>query len=476
MTGSVRLAALCGVLLLAACATRPAHRVEPFASQARSGDGDQAACVRLIGAVDDAIDAAKVRDGGTYRVPGFPYLRADRFAAAQASRMPAQAWLESLRALDRDARVVEFANLPRPRRVPLEARSEVAFPATPLETAVDACGDRLLAAAVMDGSAPRAVVVPDDYQAWKRVTGLYALTKVPFARGVRGYQRETEQVFATPLDRLPLRGPVERYVPRFDTGLAVDPEQKAALERHAPVLEVETVTDLDRPGTPALDDDGAPLVDVAHPMGFVRIAHTLAGDETLTQYVYSFWFPARPRTGVFDLLGGRLDGITWRVTVGREGQALVYDTIHNCGCYHQFFPTPLAVPRPRPATIDEWAFVPQRLPEIRSTQRVVLRIAAGTHYLQRVEVIDNVAPGIAYGVARDDDLRSILLRDGSRRSLFRPDGIVAGTERGERWIFWPMGVREPGAMRQWGRHATAFVGRRHFDDADLIDRYFDLTP
>ena len=25
-------------------------------------------------------------------------------------------------------------------------------------------------------------------------------------------------------------------------------------------------------------------------------------------------------------------------------------------------------------------------------------------------------------------------------------------------------------MRQWGRHATAFVGRRHFDDADLLDR------
>ena len=24
-----------------------------------------------------------------------------------------------------------------------------------------------------------------------------------------------------------------------------------------------------------------------------------------------------------------------------------------------------------------------------------------------------------------------------------------------------MGIRSPGAMRQWGRHPTAFVGRRH---------------
>jgi hypothetical protein len=59
--------------------------------------------------------------------------------------------------------------------------------------------------------------------------------------------------------------------------------------------------------------------------------------------------------------------------------------------------------------------------------------------------------------------------------LFRPDGIVPGTERSERWFFWPMGVPEPGAMRQWGRHATAFVGRRHFDDARFMERYFALT-
>ena len=71
-------------------------------------------------------------------------------------------------------------------------------------------------------------------------------------------------------------------------------------------------------------------------------------------------------------------------------------------------------------------------------------------------------------------LRSLALADDARRSLFGPDGIVAGTERGERWLFWPMGIAEPGAMRQWGRHATAFVGIRHFDDPNLIERYFDL--
>jgi hypothetical protein len=35
-----------------------------------------------------------------------------------------------------------------------------------------------------------------------------------------------------------------------------------------------------------------------------------------------------------------------------------------------------------------------------------------------------------------------------------------------------MGIASAGAMRQWGRHATAFVGRRHFDDADLFEKRF----
>ena len=37
-----------------------------------------------------------------------------------------------------------------------------------------------------------------------------------------------------------------------------------------------------------------------------------------------------------------------------------------------------------------------------------------------------------------------------------------------------MGIRSPGAMRQWGHHATAFVGRRHFDDPYLIEQLFTL--
>jgi hypothetical protein len=354
-------------LVLAACAATPAYRAAPFPARTLDHDPEIAACARLVTATDEVVDAAKVREGGLYPVPGFPYLRTDRFTAAQAGRLAPDDWYSRMRDFDRDARRVELANLPADRLIPLEARSEVAFPGVPFPQALDTCGDRLLVAARADGSAPTAVQVPDDYQTWKRVTGLYALTKYPIASGVRKYQRETAKTFATPLDQLPMHGPVERYVPHGGAVVPwddADPELLSGLKRHAPVLEIETVTDHDRIGNPTLDDDGAAQVDIAHPVTYVRVARTMIGDQTLTQFVYSFWFPSRPKVGRIDMRGGRLDGITGRVTLGRDGRPWVYDSIHNGGGYHQFFPTPLANAKPKPDTVDEWAFVPQTLPEV----------------------------------------------------------------------------------------------------------------
>ncbi|WP_417567869.1 hypothetical protein [Marinobacter sp.] len=53
---------------------------------------------------------------------------------------------------------------------------------------------------------------------------------------------------------------------------------------------------------------------------------------------------------------------------------------------------------------------------------------------------------------------------------------MPGTARLERFLLWPTGVLSPGGMRQWGRHATAFIGKRHFDDPDLLNRYFEPVP
>jgi hypothetical protein len=56
--------------------------------------------------------------------------------------------------------------------------------------------------------------------------------------------------------------------------------------------------------------------------------------------------------------------------------------------------------------------------------------------------------------------------------MFDQDSIAPGSKRLERFILWPTGVLSPGAMRQWGRHAVAFAGKRHFDDPFFMDRMF----
>jgi hypothetical protein len=188
--------------------------------------------------------------------------------------------------------------------------------------------------------------------------------------------------------------------------------------------------------------------------------------------VYTIWFPERPRTGAGDILGGNLDGVVIRVTLGADGAPLVYDTIHPCGCYHMFFPTALVKSLPAPPGREEWAFVPAVLPALHAAQRVVVRVASRTHYVTGIRA-DSADGGIAYRLVDDNDLRALPAGEQVTRSAFGPDGIVPGTERGERFLFWPMGIDNAGAMRQWGIHATAFIGRRHFDDADLIERRFE---
>lgn len=477
------LAILVCLLWLAGCAGTPPQRGAPISGWRSDTDVTLAACADRIIRLDDAIDAAGVRDGAAARVPGYPHLRTNRFLAGEArhATRDATALLAAMRTLDRDARRHEIANLPDV----VLARLGEADRST-LEAAVEACGARLLAH-TPPGALDRAAV-PDDYDTWKRVAGFYAVARVPFAAGVRGYQRDTERTFATPLDQLPVSRAVVRYLPQagppgYGDVTALDPFGDVAPDvldawfaRHAPVLEIDTVTEADLPGVPAWTAEGRIDVDVSRPVMFTRLAHTRFGGQVRPQLVYSVWFPARPKQGALDLLGGRLDGITWRVTLGPDGEAWVHDSIHNCGCYHQFFPTPAVQLKPAASGLDEGAFVPQSLPAVPSDGRIVLRVAAVTHYLQRVSIERGAMANTPIAFASDDALRSLPDPQGGRRSLFGPDGIVPGTERGERWFFWPMGVAEPGAMRQWGRHATAFIGRRHFDEAGLLDRYFEVTP
>jgi hypothetical protein len=492
--------ALAALAALGGCATPvspPSREVAPDSLVAR--------CERLYTTLDAAVTHAGVEDGGAARIAGFPYARVDRFLAsyraAPLDEAAHRAWVDSLVGLDRDARRAELDNLPLAARPAVTARlSDDGWPGVAPGVLIEGCSralrDHDLATASGRGRLREAARVPDDYDTWKRIVGFYALVSVPFAYGVSRYETGVQATFETPLERLPVRGTLVRYAPRESVTLAaaevgailagattgplgVPRPEGAQLERltgaFAPVLEIDESDANDRLGFPTPGAGGAPTVDVGRPIAFTRVAYARVGDRVLLQLVYSFWFPARPERSPLDLLAGRLDGLTWRVTLAPDGNPVLFDTMHNCGCYHLFFPTPRARLRGQPYTIEETAFVPQQLPALAPGDRIVLRIASGTHYLERVtRFVPDGAGTRGYGLTADDTLRSLRGPDGTHQSLFRADGVVPGTERGERWLFWPMGIRAPGAMRQWGRHATAFVGRRHFDDPGLLARYFEI--
>ena len=475
--------ALCG-LGLTACAGAPLQQ-----------DGAER-CRMLIDRVDRRLDDKGVRDAETARIEGFPYLRVNRFLSSFRTDFGQERkaggafddWLRRLRALDREARQVELQNLG----------------AANIAASVEACAETLLAderdRPGFKAALIRAARVPSSYDDAVRAAGLYPVTQIGVALGFERWKDENLGTFAEAPDTWAANETVYGLLPDDPPGAdaaaaLIDLASNNALSipdlsgtvlselasAYAPVIAVEEASGADRIGRPYWPsaESAAPTTDPADPVIYIRLAHTRFGDEILPQLVYTVWFPARPKTGPLDILGGALDGFVWRVTVSHEGRPLVYDTFHACGCYHLFFPVPPVVRTAVPEDDDlrEEPLVPRAAPVLEPGERLVLHIASGSHYLRNLSVAGKVDPDrrlrlVDEAAAPEYGLRSLEQADGTRRSLYGPDGIVPGTARAERFLLWPMGIASPGAMRQWGTHATAFVGTRHADDSFLMDEAF----
>jgi hypothetical protein len=474
--------------VVAGCAGLPAPGADPapLADARALAAPALRECAQRIAEHDSAVRAAQVSDGGAARLAGLPYLRTDRFLASFADALATQpalrvAWLREARALDRQARALESANLPGGDAAAAQA--------------VERCAEQLFAAEMplLEPSllAARARV-PDDYNLGWRIAGLYPLVAMPFAAGVRGWEREASARFAAPasVDRrlwpnpvAPAGAPSIASLPKDALGRVTpgDAERLALLAAYAPVWALQVAGPADAPGAIRFDAGGLPRVDPASPDVYATLAWTRIGEQVLLQFVYQIWFDERPARGRLDLLAGRLDSVIVRITVDDDGVPVMLDTIHGCGCYHMFLPSPRLQRRPPPAPFVEWAFVPAALPAWTPASRFQVRLEAATHYVVGVDAVTPRAAGApagadagaSYRLQELDALRSLPWPAGGRRSLYAPDGLVPGTERAERWLFWPMGIASPGAMRQWGRHATAFIGRRHFDDPRLFDQRFE---
>ena len=500
---------------LAGCAG-PESPTFPPSSSDRSSDGAAAFvlptgvdCRQWFVHLDEAVDQAGVRDGGPTRLAGFPYLRLDRFLASFAPTVadaPARfdAWIVRLRELDRNARTAELQTLGPVGLASLGVR-DVAV----AEQRSESCADRLQREDLETPERRHELAdhaqVPDDYHSVNQALGVYPLTRIPFGRGIERWHQDTAAQFqqaaavassvgsdpsvvrfepaSHPVDARTLAALFARAMAHADA-LGIPefaPDDRAVLlQAFAPVFEIGTTGSYDRFGPLVWRGEATPDVDSRRPAAYQRLAFTRVQGRALVQLVYTLWFPERPEGRWLDLLSGRLDGVVIRVTLDAQGQPLIYDSIHPCGCYHMFFPTKRVVLKPPPDGDWEWAFVPISAPTLALPQRLVVRTESRTHFIVSMSPDRGEATGERHGtpydLLEDQALRALPMPAGGARSVFAPDGLIPGTERSERLLFWPMGISSPGAMREWGHHATSFTSVRHFDDPDLMDRRFFIPP
>ena len=452
---------------------------------------DASSCERFFQAIDHQVDEYSVGDAGAAKISGFVGLRVDRFLASFAQQnLTADAyvaWLERLQKLDETARLIEWRNLPD------KAKSRLQTSVTgDLVVAIHSCG-QILAQQVQNSPSQQSRLLaelksPEAYSTWQRLFGLYFLTRWAVVDGVRQLHQEMQAPFLN-MDQ-PVEGQSIRYAPPVSPSIqaaevAAILEQSAAnplaipepstdrLEQlfsaFAPVWLVDTISDNDRIGTVKMTDDGDAYIDTQKPMVYHLASHTRFGNQVLLQLNYVIWFPARPPTGLLDIYAGRFDGLIWRVTLRMDGQPLAYDSIHPCGCYYLVFPAE-GVRVVQPEDGSEPILTPMPILAHQPGERLLVKIAAGNHFISGISTQQPTAVVEKYGWLAYDALRSLPMPNGGYQSLFDEDGLIPGSERPERFLLWPMGVPNAGAMRQWSTHAIAFLGKRHFDDPWLLDK------
>ena len=475
LPGRLTLAALIA-LLLWGCSTTPELQAP-----------ETGTCRALLTELDHAIGAETHFEPGLRRIDGWPLLRTNRFLASFAyDNLPANArsaWLGHAFELARNAYGTEFARLDQRTREGLQHRHGF----TDLDTRLASCFADTAPPETLDAAAYR---VPDSYNTAARALGLYPVTSL-VARGfIEGYRRDMTARYmagrATRFERatvytgtapgdMPAAFPAAPDTdalgaPRLSAG-----ERDALFRRFVPQVVVELQSDADRIGAPVLDGQGRIEIDTSRPVVFTFPSHTRLGSRVLLQLNYAFWFPERPPAHTLDLYAGELSGVLWRVTLDHELRPVLYDSIHQCGCYHKLF-------LPPGSRIDleglegERPLVFPLPPGIAGDRGLRLRLEAGTHYIIDVDEPLPFTDGKHY-VLKDYSSQLQLPAADAARSLFGPGGIVQQSQRPERFVLWPLGVPSAGAMRQRGLHAIAFVGRRHFDDPDLLEKLtFDFEP
>ncbi|WP_407332589.1 hypothetical protein [Enterovibrio sp. 27052020O] len=334
-------------------------------------------------------------------------------------------------------------------------------------------------------------MLPTAYQHWKRVLGAYPIARMVAEPRIKQEQDHIRSAFGRHLAHPYSYGEhPQASSPRLtqqqrsrlvqsagqssSLGWPVlnDRQAEQLLNHYSPVVTVETLTQDDLVGALGLDDANTPFVNTQVPMIYRGISYTRFDGDILPQLNYVLWFPARTAKGAFDPYAGPLDAINLRLTLDTDGSPLIFDSIHQCGCFHMVY---ALKPTLQFKQSDDERPIENHLPQPSSSSRLHVSLTGGEHMVNQVSFTDNIPATIRLEASPLATLMTLKTKTGSMMSPFNRHGVITESARGEEWFLWPFGVRSPGAMRQQGQHAIAFVGERHFDEAFLFDGLLERT-
>lgn len=481
----------CCCLLLAACATTSQPLPE-------TGYAVLDACSARAASFRQLVASEGRRNAGVPANPAAPFLHGTRHTDLLLTELQsdaqAQELLSYMARLGADIRRAENNTL----SVPLSDQQLEAINRCSFQLALDI--EQVQSRSVLVTRLVAQPTVPESYRSLPRIFGAHALLRPIFSWRIDLLHAEEREAFSqqNPLGQTrsyqlsssSTLDPLSQFesMTQFSAAYARSPlalpqldQQTLArlIQQHAPEIVIETRGKQDLMGTPTLSGEEI-KIDTDLATAYFLPGITRLSGRNLLQLNYVFWLPARGPRSWIDLYAGAVDSLIWRVTLDENGNVLLYDSIHSCGCYQKFYLAsnrirPRAVPlSEEPANVFDLTELTEFTESASSGQAMRVYLTHNEHYVVGVESRTNASPeDVSYRLAPYQSLYNIE-DAGSYRSLFGPDGIIPGTERLERFTLWPTGINNVGAMRQWGTHATGFVNRQHFDDATLLDYYFQI--
>ena len=459
---------------------------------------------RLLFELDAAVAEAGVHDASSFKVPGFPYLRTDRFLAAMKERLVSgeqkTLWVEEMYRLDSEARKKEVQNLPKETLSVLGSKLG-GFPDR------EALLVRTSAAAAQlfeyDRSQPvffetlwGAVAVPDEYSTTMRVFGLYPIAAVPIAIGTQVAYNKFRKWHQSPLADLTVEGRLSAFVAAGGgDGAAGKAEQiftaarrnafglpdlsesdiMALVRSYAPIISQDVVAGYDRFGE-VVWNNGTVAIDQQRPAVYYYITYSFFNRTPVLQINYVLWYSERSGAKTPSYEKGPLDGLTLRISLDRYGKPLIIDIMNNCGCYHFYAPRKERVEKIISSRNGLYPFVPVWLPPDCPAKPLTLHVNSGWHQVEHLYASAAPADVSAYRLIPYDRLEALPHADGSYESVFTAAGIMKDSTRIEPYIFFSVGIHDIGYMRQRSHHAVKMIDRAHFTDPDIFDGNFVFNP